>query len=325
MKRTILKELGNTMKVLIVCSGNSGEIPYSLENHKPFIYEQCQSLIKRGVEVDVFLIKGRGFIGYLQNLSKLRKKLKRKKYDLVHAHFGSSGMLGVMQRLCPVVVTFQGCDINRKDLRMISQIAMKRAKHNIFVSSILADKAKVKSKYSIVPYGVDLKETFIPLDKHECRKVLKLGTNERIALFSSSFDRVEKNYPLAKESVELVGGVRLIELGKGYSKNEINKLYNACDLLLMTSIREGSPQVIKEALACNCPIVSTDVGDVKELIKDIEGCYISSYAPEDVAEKIKMALDFGKRTRGRNRIISLGLDSDSISKKIIKLYEEVIR
>lgn len=313
------------MKVLIICSGNSEEIPYSFENHHPFIYEQRESLIKKGIEVDVFLIKGHGLIGYLKNLFLLRKKINRNRYDLIHAHFGLSGMLAVMQRICPVVVTFQGCDINRKDLRIISQIAMKRAKHNIFVSSILADKAKVKSKYSIVPYGVDLKETFIPLDKHECRKVLKLGTNERIALFSSSFDRVEKNYPLAKESVELVGGVRLIELGKGYSKNEINKLYNACDLLLMTSIREGSPQVIKEALACNCPIVSTDVGDVKELIKDIEGCYISSYALEDVAEKIKMALDFGKRTRGRDRIMSLDIDSDSIAKKTIKLYENALR
>ena len=152
-----------------------------------------------------------------------------------------------------------------------------------------------------------------------------MGENERIALFSSSFDRVEKNYPLAKKSVELGGGVRLIELGKGYSKHEINKLYNACDLLLMTSIREGSPQVIKEAMACNCPIVSTDVGDVKELIGNTEGCYITSYDPEDVAENIKIALELGKRTKGRDRIIFMGLDSDSTAKKIINSYKKVIR
>lgn len=313
------------MKVLFVCSGNSEEKPYSFENHHPFVYEQRNSLIKKGIEVDIFLIKGHGLIGYLKNLSLLRKKIGRNGYDLVHAHFGLSGMLAVMQRICPVVLTFQGCDINRKDLKIISKIAIRFARHSIFVSKNLSDKARTKKIYSIIPYGVNLEETFIPLDKYECRKALGIDDNERIALFSSSFDRVEKNYSLAKKSLELIGDVRLIELRKGYSKNEINKLYNACDLLLMTSIREGSPQVIKEALACNCPIVSTDVGDVKELIKDIEGCYISSYAPEDVADKIKKAIDFSKRTKGRDRIISMGLDSDSTARKIINLYKKVIR
>lgn len=300
-------------------------MPFSFQNQKPFVYEQRESLITKGIEVDVFLIKGHGLIGYLKNLFLLRKEIGKNRYDLIHAHFGLSGMLAVMQRICPVVLTFQGCDINRKDLRTISKIAIRFARHSIFVSNDLCDKARTKKNYSIIPYGVDFEETFMPLDKYECRSALKFGENERIVLFSSSFDRVEKNYPLAKKSVELVGGVRLIELGKGYSTDKINKLYNACDLLLMTSIREGSPQVIKEAMACNCPIVSTDVGDVKEVIGDTEGCFITTFDPEDVAEKIKMAMDFGKRTNGRERIKKLGLDSNTIAKKIINVYEEILK
>ena len=132
------------MKVLIVCSGNSEEVPYSFENHHPFVYEQRNSLIKKGIMVDVFLITGRGFIGYLKNLSLLRKKINKNRYDLIHAHFGLSGMLAVMQRICPVVITFQGCDINRKDLRIISKIAIRLAKHSILVSKNLSDKVKTK-------------------------------------------------------------------------------------------------------------------------------------------------------------------------------------
>ena len=77
-------------------------------------------------------------------------------------------------------------------------------------------------------------------------------------------------------------------------------------------------------MTCNLHIVSTDVGDVIDIIGGIDGCFICSYDPIDVADKIKMALDYGKRTNGREQIIKLGLDSDSIAKKIIKVYEEVV-
>ena len=99
---------------------------------------------------------------------------------------------------------------------------------------------------------------------------------------------------------------------------------NASDLLLSTSLWEGSPNVIKEAMACNCPIVTTNVGDVKWLLDGVEGCLITTNDPKDVADKIKKALNFKGRTKGRDKLISLGLDSEHIAKKIIKVYEEVI-
>ena len=311
------------MKLLIVCRGNTRHEKFSLENDKPFIYGQIEYLVRNGVDVDLFLIKG-GPIGYIKNLPSLRREIRRNGYDLIHAHYGLSGMFAVMQRICPVVITYQGCDVNRKDLRVISRIAVKLAAHNIFVSKSLADKINLKIKYTVIPYGVDINEIFFPMDKEECRKKLNLGYDERIVLFSSSFNRVEKNYLLAKKSIELLDNIRLIELGQGYSRTEINELINASDLLLLTSVREGSPQVIKEAMACNCPIVSTDVGDVKELINGIEGCYITRFEPEDVADKIRKALDFGKRTKGRHRIKSLKLDSGSIAKQIILLYNKIL-
>jgi teichuronic acid biosynthesis glycosyltransferase TuaC len=72
-------------------------------------------------------------------------------------------------------------------------------------------------------------------------------------------------------------------------------LLNAADLLLLTSLTEGSPQVIKEAMACNCPIVATDVGDIREIIGYTDGCYITTFKPSDVAVKIQAAFLLGKK------------------------------
>jgi len=100
---------------------------------------------------------------------------------------------------------------------------------------------------------------------------------------------------------------------------------NAADLLLSTSLWEGSPNIIKEAMACNCPIVSTDVGDVKWLLDGVEGCFITTNDPNDIANKIRKALDIKGKTKGREKLISLGLDSKNIAKKIVSVYEEVMR
>ena len=83
-----------------------------------------------------------------------------------------------------------------------------------------------------------------------------------------------------------------------------------------------SPQIIKEAMACNCPIVATDVGDVRHLISDIEGCYLTSFDAEDVAEKIEKALEFGKRTNGRDRIKHI--DNRIIAEKVFQVYKKVL-
>jgi len=156
---------------------------------------------------------------------------------------------------------------------------------------------------------------------------MKLPSGKVNILFSSKFDYYEKNYPLAKSILELLGdGYNLIELD-GYSRSQVNLLLNACDVALMTSISEGSPQFIKEAMSCNCPIMSTDVGDVTEIIGDTEGCYVSSFDPPDIIEKIKLAVQFRKEhkfTRGRERILKLGLDSETIAGKIIEVYNKAL-
>ena len=141
-------------------------------------------------------------------------------------------------------------------------------------------------------------------------------------MFSSRFDNEVKNYPLAKAAMQLVSEAVLIEL-KGYTRQQVGWLMNACDVQLTTSWRESGPLVVKEAMACGTPIVSVDVGDVKEVVGNTTGCYMTSYDEEDVASKIRMALAFEGKTNGRKRIEVLGLDNRIIAQKLLTLYKQL--
>jgi len=321
------------VKVLFVSSGNS---VYGIN---PIVKCQGESIKMAGIELDYFTIDGKGTKGYLRNMQRLRKYLKTHNYDLIHAHYGLCGIVSELSRKTEkLVVSFMGDDLigsNKSDgsytlkgkfiVEINRYFARNRYDFNIVKSNELRKKIKINQKIRIIPNGVNLK-TFFPLSKDVLRKRLEIDKKRNIILFVANPQRNEKNYPLAKRACKLLG-LSDVNLRPLYNVNQdiLNLHYNAADVVLLTSYHEGSPNVIKEAMACNCPIVSTDVGDVKEFIGNIEGCYITSYDPEYVAEKIKMALDFSKRTKGRDRIISMGLDSDSTAKKIINLYKKVIR
>ena len=77
-------------------------------------------------------------------------------------------------------------------------------------------------------------------------------------------------------------------------------------------------------MACNCPIIATDVADIKHLLGDLEGHYLCSFDPKDVADKVEKALSFNGRTKGRERIIELGLTNDLVAKKLVDIYQSII-
>jgi len=303
------------IKVLIVASGNSGKL-------SPFIQDQIDALEKEGIIIFKFLIKGKGFRGYLNNYRSLIRSIKHNKPDIIHAHYGLSGLLSVLQMNIPVVLTFHGSDINDQRVKYFSIFASKLSAESIFVSEDLAKSIKYK-KPEIIPCGVEL-DVFYPIDKIEARRELGLLLDKKYILFSSSFSKPVKNLSLAKEAISKLpyANVELIELA-GFTRSKVALLMNAVDIALLTSFTEGSPQFIKEAMACNTPIVSTDVGDVRDVIGKTEGCFITTFDPEDVAEKIKSAFEFGNRTAGRNNISHF--EASIIAKKIIKVYKSVLK
>lgn len=303
------------MKVLVVANYNEGRF-------SPFVMEQMESLTKQGIEIDTYGIVGKGLLGYLRNLAGLKKKIQSYQPDLIHAHYGLSGLLANLQRKVPVVTTFHGSDIHSGGITLkLSQIAMRLSAHNIFVSRKLIELSGGNaSKGTILPCGVDL-DNILTVPRAEAMKAV--GKTKPYVLFSSSFTNEVKNPSLAKEAIQIIPDTELVEL-KGYSRQEVNMLMNAASCLLMTSHREGSPQVIKEAIACGTPIVSVDVGDVKDVISGTDGCFIAERNPQDIAEKIKMALAFKGKTNGRKRIIKMGLSNELIAQKLIDIYHSIL-
>ena len=307
------------MKVLIVCKGTANR--ESFKKMKPFVYEQMKELKKLDVELDVFLIEKNGLIGYLRSRKALIRTIESNKYDLIHAHYGLAGLFAASQFRIPVIVSFIGSDINNIRIRLMSRLAMILSVHNIFVSKELQLKSKVKKKYSIIPYGVDFTDT-VPMEKIFARSLMKIPKDEVMCLFGSSRYRKIKNFSLAERAVRLCDNVKLRDLNGNYDKDKVISLINACDCVLLTSFNEGSPQIIKEALACNVPIVTTDVGDVRIVIGNTDGCYICSYKADDVADNIKKAIAFGRPTKGRNNIHYL--NNKHIAKQIMSIYKSVL-
>lgn len=289
----------------------------------PFVAEQAEALRQAGCTVELFKVEGHGVLGYLRNLRRLKDAIKQFKPDTLHAHYGLCGLLCTLQHKMPVVVTYHGSDINDSRILPLSRIAMRRATHNIFVSEKLMRKASIStSNCSILPCGINL-EDFPIVDRAAARHQLGLDKDSRYILFAGAFDNPVKNASLAKAATAMIPDARLLEL-KGYDRSEVALLMNAVDALLMTSHNEGSPQVIKEALAVGLPIVSVDVGDVAWLTEGVEGCHIAhSHDAEALAGMMQKVLSTNTRTNGRQKIEHLNLDNAVIAKRLISIHEKI--
>lgn len=313
--------ISGNINTLFVCSGNKGSI-------SPFIMDQKEALEAKGVSVDIFTIQGKGISGYLKSLKALKTRLKKRSYDFIHAHYGLSGLLAGLQFRVPFMLTLHGSDVNQPLIRFFSRVASFLARKVIVVSEKMKNLLKSRNtEVEVIPCGVDM-AMFRPMDKQEARKrlesanKLKFEKDKVYVLFSSSFDMDVKNPALAKEAIHSLGDAyELIEL-KGYTREEVALLLNAADVALMTSKTEGSPQFIKEAMACSCPVVTTDVGDVRQIINNAEGCFICEPTVADVSEKVKKAIHFS-HTNGRQRMPE-DYKKQAVTRNIITEYKSLV-
>lgn len=310
------------MKILIVCSYKEK----MLDGCVPFIREQVAAIRAQECECEYFHVKGKGIVGYLKAVPKLRTKINEFRPDVIHAHYGLSCLVAnLATRRVPVVSTYHGSDINVKSVRRFSKIAIRLSAWNIYVSkrNMALVGAVEGKKCSLIPCGVSLSDDQMQSRSEAC-KALGWSATDKKVLFAGAFDNDVKQPELAKAAIALLNGVELVEL-KGYSRSEVNLLMCAANCLLMTSRAEGSPQVVKEAMACSCPIVSVDVGDVAERTEGVDGCYVvKSREPREIAEAIEKALAFEGRTNGREKILEYGLTNEIVAKKIIKIYGNII-
>jgi len=307
------------MRVLVVSRYKNQYATHVL----PFVAEQFASLKDAGCDAELFLLRG----NYFKQWKSLRRKIREFKPDVIHAHYGLTCLVvNLATRRVPVVSTYHGSDINNPKVLRLSKIAMWLSSWNVFVSKRNMTLAGVieGKKALLVPCGVAFSEEQLQT-RAEARKALGWSTADKKVLFTSAFDNVVKDPELAKASVALLEGVELVEL-KGYLRQQVNTLMCACDCILMTSKTEGSPQVIKEAMACGCPIVSVDVGDVAERTEEVEGCYVvPTRDPMDIAEALKKAIAFEGRTNGREKILEYGLTNEQVIKRIMDIYAQIVK
>lgn len=313
------------MKILLVHSGNAvgGD-----SSKYTFVREQGEELRKLGCEIVYYAVVGKGMRGYLRNVTPLRKKIQEFQPDIVHAHYGLCGMVAVLaaRKKVPVVVTCHNGETLTKYGNIISSLAIRHADYTICVAQHIYDKLYLKPKpYIIQPCGIDLKDLPV-VDKAVAQKEMNLSPNKINILFGGSFSNARKNAPLAQVAIALLkrDDINLIEM-KGFNRHQVAMLFNACDMLLLPTKSEGSPQVLKEAMACNCPIVATDVADIAFLLQGVTNSYVTTFDPKDVAEKIKRVIECCKRTNGRDRINELKLDNPLVCETILGIYKEVLK
>lgn len=313
------------MRILLVHSGNAvggDSLRYT------FVQEQGRSLEQLGCEVEYFAVVGKGIRGYLRNVKPLRKKIQEWKPDVVHAHFGLCGMVAVLaaRKRVPVVITCHNGETLSKSANIISSLAIRRADYTICVAQHIYDKLYLKpNPYMIQPCGIDIKD--LPLvDKALAQKEMNLSPDKINILFGGSFSNARKNAPLAQAAISLLkrNDINLIEM-KGFNRQQVAMLLNGCDMLLLPTKSEGSPQVLKEAMACNCPIVATDVADIAYLLQGVTNSSVTSFDPADVAEKIMRIIECGERTNGRERIAELRLDNPQVAETILNIYKQIVK
>ena len=202
-------------------------------------------------------------------------------------------------------------------------------------------------KNTLLPCGVNLPKPWSEMQHQQAEQLTLnqwvqevLSADAKHVLFAGAFDNAVKDPELAKSTIafytEAIGNrqwaidsdtnrqIELIEL-KGYTRNQVTALMYNCDALLMTSKTEGSPQVVKEAMACGCPIVSVDVGDVAERVSGVDGCYVvPTREPKDIAEALQKAIAFGERTNGREKIVEIGLCNEQVAEQLLCIYKQLL-
>ena len=305
----------------------------------PYIRRQADSLARVGVDLDVLPIRGYASRGaYTSAARETLRRTREGGYDVVHAHYGHSGVVARVQRRAPLVVSFYGDDLlatrtedgslttrSRVEAAVFKQLG-RVAAATITQSAQMerALPAALRPRNHVIPDGVDL-ERFRPIPRDEARTRLGWDPDETTAIFVADPRIPVKNYPLAEEAHRRLSasrpGVRL-RVATGVLPDDVPVWMSAADALLLTSHSEGSPNVIKEAMASALPIVATPVGDVPERLSGVAGCHVCEPDPDALAAALDSALDHGRSEEARAAVQSLS--GEAVARRIVGVYRTAI-
>ena len=302
-----------------------------------FVRTQAMALQRAGVEIEVLVLSGRyRKLNYAKAILQLHSRLREKPIDLVHAHFGYVGMVTRTQTTVPLVVTYHGSDVlgrvnEQGTTTMLSKsLARMGCILGRFVDAVIVQSREMKEHFTganvhVIPHEIDF-DIFRLDGRDRARALLGLDPTRKYLLFAASPAVSVKRFPLAKAAVDHLRkehkGVELVVV-HNEPQPRLALYMNACDALVFPSYQEGSPNVVKQAMACNLPIVATDVGDVRELIGNTDGCYVCSPDPVEFAMRLQQILSTARRTTGRDQVRRF--DSPLVTRRIVDIYEDVLK
>lgn len=301
-------------------------------NYGIFVKEQIDAIEHiKNIEKFVYVIDGeKGFGEYVKSIYNIRRVIRNGKFDLVHIHYGLSGLFLLRGRInIPVLMTLHGGDILAEQGKTVQVALTKRILKKCDFAITLNDRMDEIARSlihhtEIVPCSVNT-SFFKDLNKKNDK-----SKSVRI-LFPSARSRFVKDFPLFEKTCELLRQQYKLNVKEYYlenlSRNQVAELFNQMDVLLMTSISEGSPQVVKEAMACNLPVVSTNVGDVSVLLDGVKDSYVAKSRNEkELAELVFKSLKENKEgISPREKILKMKLDDESIANRVISIYQNLIK
>lgn len=307
------------MKVLFISSGNKGV------TH--IVTAQAKSLQLAGVEVGIWPVIGKGLVGYLRAVPALHKYVRRTRPDIIHAHYSLCGITAALATCKPAVVSLMGSDVHTKGpLLILLKLFIRWIWTATIVKSEQMKAALEIGKVAVIPNGVDI-SIFKPLDRELCLQKLNWDSSKKHVLFVAAMvkQRPEKNLVLAQEAVASCQNPEIeLHVVSNVSHADMPCYLNAADVLMLTSKWEGSPNIVKEAMACNRPVVSTEVGDIKWLFGNESGYYVTAHNAEDIRDKLLLCLNAKNEIKGRDRLISLGLDSVKVAANLVQIYKSIV-
>ena len=303
-----------------------------------FVKTQLESLQHIGVDVQPYVLDGPSRKAmYATAAAGLRRRLDDERgFDVLHAHYGLVGLVARFQRKVPLVVTFHGDDllgtVNARGRttvpsRVIRSAVKRLARHAqgvIVQNAHMADVLGNAPNVHVVPHEVDL-DLFRPTEACAARAALGLDPHERYVLFAANPEIAVKRYPLAEAAVEVarIKHPRTTLLVVHAETQERLALYmSAADALIFPSFQEGSPNIVKQAMACNLPIVSTDVGDVREVVGGTAGCHVVAANAATLGAALTKVLATRQRTDGRRAVEHLRCDL--VAHRVLKVYEAAV-
>jgi glycosyltransferase involved in cell wall biosynthesis len=289
-----------------------------------FVCHQVEQLRRFGHTVDVINILGfQSKMNYLRCTLDVMRMTSAVAYDIVHAHYGYSAYPAMFRLQAPLVITLHGTDVLGN---IFERLCTRAVSHFADAVIVVSEEMQRRIPGIVIPCGVDL-GVFKPYDRDEARARLRWPKDRRIVLFPFDPARREKRHDLARASV-----ARLVQEGIdaelmtvfNVANAEMPWCYSAADAMLLCSDQEGSPTSVKEALACNLPVVATEVGDVGELLGGVAGTRICPQDVGAIARNLREVLDGSRRSEFRGRAAMERYDQALTVEKIVGVYTEVL-